>query len=102
MFASDIGRVRDARDVRGRRQKGGGMSELFEFEAHGGTAREFSRDGDVTLYSKDNMHRRRALACDRVVLKWIEVFWTTFDSVGKGKAVSQAEGVDVNMKVGNA
>ena len=97
VFASDVGRVRDARDVRAMRGAGGLNGGLFEFEAEGGTAAAFRADGDVTLYSAENLHKRRALACDKVVLKWIEVFWSTFDSVQKGGAVSQAEGIDVNQ-----
>lgn len=98
MFVMD-GKIKDKRDMMG---KGTTDESLFSFEATGSSAAEYRKEGNVEFYTQANLHKRKAISCDKVVTKWIDIFWNTFSSVHKTGEVNQAEYVQVQMNIAKA
>ena len=88
VFEPTAGKIKDKRDMMG---KGTTEESLFGFEATGSSAAEYRKEGNVEFYTQANMHKRKAISCDKVVIKWIDIFWNTFSSVHKTGNVNQAE-----------
>ncbi|KAH8052692.1 hypothetical protein JL721_10811 [Aureococcus anophagefferens] len=87
VFVMD-GKIKDKRDMMG---KGTTDESLFDFEATGSSAAEYRKEGNVEFYTQANLHKRKAISCDKVIIKWIDIFWNTFSSVHKTGMVNQAE-----------
>ena len=97
MFAVD-GKVKDKRDMIGKNDE----ENLFAFESSGTSSAEYKKEGNVEFYTQANLHKRKAIFCDKVVQKWIEVFYNTFSSVAKFGLISQAEFISVQMNIAKA
>ena len=97
MFAVD-GKVKDKRDMMGKNDE----ENLFSFESSGTSSSEYKKEGNVEFYTQANLHKRKAIFCDKVVQKWIEVFYNTFASVAKTGLVGQAEFISVQMNIAKA
>jgi len=98
VFVMD-GKIKDKRDMMG---KGTTDESLFDFEATGSSAAEYRKEGNVEFYTQANLHKRKAISCDKVIIKWIDIFWNTFSSVHKTGMVNQAEFVQVQMNIAKA
>ncbi|KAJ1445128.1 hypothetical protein M885DRAFT_626490 [Pelagophyceae sp. CCMP2097] len=98
VFVMD-GKIKDKRDMIA---KGSAEESLFDFESTGASAAEYRKEGNVEFYTQANLHKRKAIACDKVIIKWIDIFWSTFSSVHHGGNVQQAESVQVQMNIAKA
>jgi len=75
---------------------------FFCREASGTSSSEYKREGNVEFYTQTNLHKRRAIFCDKVVQKWFDVFFRTFSSVARTGHVAQTEFMTVQINIAKA
>ncbi|KAJ8600720.1 hypothetical protein CTAYLR_003934 [Chrysophaeum taylorii] len=96
VFVTD-GRIKDKRDMIGK-----GSETLFDFEVGDTSSSDYRKEGNIEFYTRANLHKRKAISRDRVVKKWLSIFWNTFSSVQSTGRVHHAEYVQVHMSIGKA
>lgn len=93
------GQIKDKRDMMGRGKLG---ETLFDFEASDTSSADYRKEGNIEFYTQANLRKRQAISCDRVVQKWLSIFWSTFSSVQETGRVHRAEYVQVHLSIAKA